>query len=142
MDETTSEALEQADEAALRRIRTVAGIMDDAVRVPGTNYTIGLDPIVGVLPGGGDLVAAGVSLYIVAEAAYLGVPFSTVVKMLGTVGLDFAAGSVPLVGTVFDMFWKANTRNVATIEEYLERRGSDGDTRGKEPISIDVSESE
>ena len=142
MDEKTREALDQADEAALRRVRTVAGLMDEAVRVPGTDYKVGLDPILGIVPGGGDLVSAGVSLYIVAEAAYLGVPLSTLVKMLGTVTVDVVGGSVPVLGTLFDAYWKSNKWNVATLEEYLGVEGKDESTDPAEPVSIDVTESE
>lgn len=142
MDEKTREALDQADEAALRRVRTVAGLMDEAVRVPGTDYKVGLDPILGIVPGGGDLVSAGVSLYIVAEAAYLGVPLSTLVKMLGTVTVDVVGGSVPVLGTLFDAYWKSNKWNVATLEKYLGVEGEDESTDPAEPVSIDVTESE
>lgn len=110
---------EEVDEAALRRMQTVADLMDEAVRVPGTDIKVGLDPILGVIPGAGDAVSAGISLYIVIEAANLGVPYGTVVKMLGNVAVDTAGGSVPVLGSIFDMFWKANTWNIELVEEAL-----------------------
>lgn len=139
MDETTREALDRADEAALRRVRTVARIMDEAVRVPGTDFKVGLDPVLGLVPGGGDLVSAGISLYIVAEAAYLGVPLSTVVKMLATVTVDVVGGSIPVVGAVFDAVWKTNAWNVAQLERYLGVESERADA--SEPVTIDVTES-
>ena len=107
----TMDLPESVDEPALRRVKTVARIMDEAVRIPGTNTWIGLDPVLGVVPGAGDAVAAGVSLYIVAEAAYLGVPLTTVVRMLANVTADAVLGSIPVVGPVFDTFLKANSRS-------------------------------
>ncbi|WP_313694660.1 DUF4112 domain-containing protein [Halorarum halobium] len=140
MDQATREALDRADEAALERVRTVAGLMDEAVRVPGTDFEIGLDPILGVVPGGGDVVAAGISLYIVAEAAYLGVPLTTLVKMLGTVSVDVVGGSIPVLGVVFDAFWKANAWNVASLERYLGVEGREDAMDEEGPITIDVTE--
>lgn len=134
---------ETADEAALERVRTVAHLMDEAIRVPGTDFRIGLDPVLGVLPGAGDLLSAAVSLYIVAEAAYMGVPLTTVVEMLGIVAVDAAVGSIPVVGDLFDAVWKANKRNVEKIEEFLDddvvARADDGDDG---PVTIDVSDPE
>lgn len=148
MDDPTDAEMDlpdTADEAALRRVRTVAHLMDDAVSVPGTDIRLGLDPILGVLPGAGDLLSSAVSLYIVAEAAYMGVPLTTVVKMLGNVGVDAAVGSIPVVGDVFDVFWTANVWNVEHIEEFLddevvERVDDDRDDDG--PVTIDVTDAE
>ncbi|MDH5021191.1 DUF4112 domain-containing protein [Halobacterium rubrum] len=103
---------ENVDEAALKRIETVAYVLDESVRVPGIGVRIGLDPILGALPVAGDLASAAFSLYIVAESAYLGVSFTTLVTMLGNITIDVAGGSIPYAGTVFDALWKANKRNV------------------------------
>ena len=110
------------EEEALERIRTVADLLDGAFEVPGTDYEIGLDPILGVVPAGGDATAAVISLYIVLEAANLGVPRNTILKMLALVGIDVVVGSVPLLGTVFDAVWKANQWNVSMIEEHVDSR--------------------
>lgn len=100
------------DDAAVRRMRTVAYLLDDSVPIPGTRFSVGIDPLLGVLPVSGDVVGAGLSLYIVAESARLGVSTPTLLRMLANVSLDFAAGSIPVVGTVFDAAWKANKRNL------------------------------
>lgn len=142
----TMDLPESVDEPALRRVKTVARVMDEAVRVPGTDIRVGLDPVLGVVPGAGDAVAAGVSLYIVAEAASLGVPLSTVVRMLANVTADAVLGSVPVVGPVFDTFLKANKWNVSYIEEFVaadEGAGeaaasTDADDEG--PVRIEISE--
>lgn len=101
------------DQAALERLQTVARLLDDLVPIPGTDYRIGLDPIVGNVPVVGDALSAGVSLYIVAESARLGVSFGTLVRMLATVAVDAVGGSIPVIGPVFDAVWKANKWNVA-----------------------------
>ena len=117
------------DEAAVRRMRFVARLLDDSVRVPGTRLRVGLDPILGVVPGAGDAIAAALSIYIVLESARLGVPFLTLLRMVANVSLDFAVGSVPLLGTVFDAVWKANRRNLRLALSHLE---------GRESVEIEV----
>lgn len=108
------------EEAALRRARAVSTLLDEAVRVPGTNFRVGLDPLVGVLPVGGDAVAAALSLYPILEAYRFDLPRRTLAKMVLLVAIDAVIGSVPVLGTVFDAFWKANTWNVQTLEEQLQ----------------------
>lgn len=108
--------------AALRRVGTVSHLLDEAVRVPGTNYRVGLDPILGILPVGGDAVAMILSLYPIAEAYRFGVPKRTLLWMLGRIGVDATVGSIPVLGTLFDAVWKANERNRRTLERHLDRR--------------------
>ena len=103
---------DSVDEAAVQRMRFVAHLLDDSIRLPGTEFRIGLDPIIGVLPVAGDAVAAALSGYIILESARLGVSYLTLLRMLANVGVDFAVGSVPVVGDIFDVAWKANVRNL------------------------------
>ena len=103
---------DSVDEAAVQRMRFVARLLDDSIRLPGTEFRIGLDPIVGLLPVAGDAVAAALSGYIILESARLGVSYLTLLRMLANVGVDFAVGSVPVVGDIFDVAWKANVRNL------------------------------
>ncbi|WP_240334709.1 DUF4112 domain-containing protein [Halorussus sp. MSC15.2] len=102
---------------AMERVRTVARLLDEAIELPVVNYKIGLDPILGILPVGGDAVSAAISLYIVAEGAQMGASRDTLLKMLFNVGVDAVIGSVPVLGTIVDAVWKANERNVALLEE-------------------------
>lgn len=95
-------------------------MLDDAVRVPGTDRKIGIDPIVGVLPVAGDAVMAALSGYIVVEALRLDVPRETVARMVGNVLVDFLGGSIPLIGDLFDATYKANVRNVELLEDALD----------------------
>lgn len=119
------------DQAAVDRIRLVARLLDEAVRIPGTDYRIGVDPIVGVAPGSGDAITGLASLYIVAESARLGVSPQTLLKMLVNVSIDVGGGSIPVVGTVFDAVWKSNKRNVELLVDELDaqaRRDQDAKT--------------
>ena len=120
--ETIRSALDASgnEQAALERVRLVARLLDEAVRVPGTDYRVGLDPILGILPGAGDAIAAALSLYPVVEAVRLGASKGTLAKMLFLVAVDFTVGSVPVLGTIFDAFWKANEWNADTIEKLVE----------------------
>ncbi|WP_432349933.1 DUF4112 domain-containing protein (plasmid) [Shinella yambaruensis] len=105
--------------ARLRRIRGLARLMDTALRVPGTRISLGADSVLGLLPGVGDFGAAAVSLFIVNEARRLGVPKDKLVRMLVNVGFDTVAGSVPLLGDVFDVYFKSNRRNLQFVLDHF-----------------------
>jgi hypothetical protein len=95
----------------------VASLLDDGIKLPGVDIRLGIDPVIGLLPVAGDTVAAIAGLYLVAEAVRLDVSKRTLVWMLVNLGVDFAVGSVPVVGDVFDLFFKANRRNVNLVLE-------------------------
>lgn len=102
----------------VQRLQRLARLWDAAIRVPG-GITIGLDPLVGLVPGVGDAVGALVSGYIVLEAARLGVPAVTLLRMLLNIAIDALVGSIPVAGDLFDFAWKSNLRNVALIEHHF-----------------------
>ena len=106
--------------ASLQRLRKLSRLLDNAIGLPGTNFRIGLDPILGLLPGAGDFVGTALSAYIVLEAARLGLPRATLGKMVFNIILEGAVGTVPVVGDLFDFAWKANTKNMALVEAHLE----------------------
>ncbi len=111
-----------ADAPALKRaaqIRTLARLLDSAVRVPGTSVRIGADSIIGLVPVVGDLAGAALSGYIVLSSARLGVPASTLVRMLINIGVDTVVGSVPVLGDMFDVGWRANLRNADLLDSHL-----------------------
>jgi len=110
----------QADSGSLRRVRTLSHLLDDAIRVPGTDVRIGLDPIIGIVPGVGDALTTALSLYVVLEAIKAGVPKTLLAKMLALIAVDALVGTIPFVGPVVDAFWKANEWNVSLLTEYLE----------------------
>lgn len=119
IDESSS-APTARERAAVRRTRGLARLLDDAVRVPGTNFRVGLDPITGIVPVAGDTVATLFALYPIAEAIRFGLPTSTILKMVLFVAVDGVVGSVPVLGTAFDAFWKANRWNARTLERHLQ----------------------
>ncbi|RVJ71713.1 DUF4112 domain-containing protein [Sinorhizobium medicae] len=103
----------------LRRIRGLARLMDTAVGIPGTRIRLGADSVLGLIPGVGDFAAAAVSLIIVNEARRLGVPNDKLAKMLVNVGFDTVAGSVPVLGDVFDVYFKSNRRNLQLVLDHF-----------------------
>lgn len=104
----------------LVRARAVARLLDSAVGIPGTRFRFGLDPLIGLVPGLGDLAGAALSGYIVLAGIRAGAPKPVVMRMLGNIALDSLLGAVPLLGDLFDASWKSNNRNVALIERHLE----------------------
>ncbi len=110
----------------LNRLRRLAWLIDGAFSLPGTRFRFGLNSIIGMLPVGGDAVLGVISLYIIYEAAQLGLPRSKLARMLANVGVEVLGGSVPVVGDLFDMALKANLRNLAIIEDHMRgaRRGA------------------
>ena len=110
-----------AAERDLRRARALARALDSAVRIPGTGFGVGLDPIIGLIPGVGDIAGGVLSGYIVIVAVRAGAPASVVARMVSNVALDSLIGTLPLVGDLFDFGWKANTRNVALLQQHIEQ---------------------
>lgn len=105
--------------ATLQRIRRLSRLMDTAIRIPGIKFRIGLDPIMGLIPGAGDLVSAAISAYIIFLAARFRLPRWALRQMIFNIGLEAVVGTVPLVGDVFDAAYKANIRNLAILEQHL-----------------------
>ena len=112
--------MDSAARRTLTRVRFVSRGLDDSIRIPGTNRQFGLDPVFNLVPVGGNALGTLFSLYPVVEAYRLGVPRWTLLRMLVNVGLDALGGSIPVLGVLFDAVWKANERNVALLEGYLE----------------------
>ena len=105
--------------SGVSRARALARLLDDLIRVPGTKFGVGLDPIIGLIPGLGDVIGGAMSGYILLVAAKEGVPKSVLMRMLGNIALDSLVGVVPLVGDLLDFGVKANRRNIDLLERYL-----------------------
>jgi hypothetical protein len=103
-----------------RSLDQLSHLMDGLFRVPGTGWRLGLDALVGLIPGVGDLAATAVSLYILAAGVRYRVPKVTLLRMAANVGVDYLLGAVPVVGDLFDAAWKSNQMNV----ELLRRRAA------------------
>ena len=105
--------------AKVRRLRRLAWLIDAAGRVPGTRFRFGLNSLIGLTPGAGDALLTAISLYIVYEAARLGVPRDKLLRMLVNVGVEAGLGAVPMLGDLLDVMWKANLRNIDILEEHF-----------------------
>jgi hypothetical protein len=110
----------------LARIEMLAHVMDSALVVPGTRIRLGLDSIVGLVPGIGDLASALVSSYIVWEARRLGLPRWKVARMVANIAVDTTIGAIPLVGDVMDVFFKSNRRNLKILRDHLDKDAGRG----------------
>jgi hypothetical protein len=108
-------------EQVLRRLDRFAHLSDSAYRIPIIGRRIGLDGLVGLVPGIGDGVTALAALYPVVEAWKLGVPKALLLRMLVNIGTDSVLGAVPIAGDLFDFAFKANRRNVALLRRHLGR---------------------
>jgi len=107
----------------IARIDALATLLDTAFILPGTNVRFGLDAIVGLVPGIGDVITTAMSLYIVHEARQVGAPPHIILRMLANVMLDGIVGAVPVVGDAFDVLWRANRRNMRLLQSWLDREG-------------------
>jgi hypothetical protein len=114
---TRPERIVYPESPRYRRIRTISTLMDQSIVLP-TGYRIGLDPLLGLLPGVGDVVSALISLYLVYEAARLGLRKRILAQMIGNIGIDTLVGSFPVLGDVFDAAWKSNMRNLRLLDRH------------------------
>ena len=117
------------DPRGLETLRRWARIFDSAFRIPGTGITFGLDPILGLIPGLGDLASPIMSLLFIWHGLRLGLPRVVLARMVLNVLIDASVGAIPVVGDVFDVGWKANTWNLALLERHAipGRRATSGD---------------
>jgi hypothetical protein len=98
-------------------LERLSWLMDDLIRIPGLNWRIGLDALVGLIPGFGDTATSLVSFYILVSAVRYRVPKVTLLRMGLNIGIDYVVGSLPVVGDVFDAWWKSNQMNVALLSK-------------------------
>src|SRR6266566_3457378 len=98
-------------------LERLSWVMDDLIRVPGLGWRFGLDAIVGLIPGFGDTATTLVSFYILVAAVRYRVPKVTLLRMGLNIGIDYVLGSLPLVGDIFDAWWKSNQMNVDLLRK-------------------------
>lgn len=103
----------------LDRIRKFSRLMDSAFRIPVIGFRFGLDPIIGLIPGAGDLVSTAFSAYLIYLATRFRLPPQVLYKMILNISLEAVVGMVPLVGDLFDAFYKSNMRNLELLERHL-----------------------
>lgn len=106
--------------ARLERLHQLSFWLDNVIRIPGTSYRIGIDPLLGLIPGGGDTAGLIMSAFIVLEAARMGASKSTLSMMAFNILLETLVGVVPGVGDLFDAAWKSNVKNIELLEQQLQ----------------------
>jgi len=110
------------DPAAVRqRIEAMELLLERAFTLPGTNYRIGLDVMLDLIPVVGDVIAAAMGAWIVWEARNLGMSKWHIARMSGNVGVDFLLGAIPWIGAIPDFFFRSNSRNLRIIKRYLDK---------------------
>jgi Domain of unknown function (DUF4112) len=120
--------------AAERRIGRVTRLLDELISVPGTSVKVGLDPVIGVIPVVGDVVAAGVGAWLIAEAANFGVPRIVLGRMVLNLLVDLGIGAIPLLGDVYDLFFRSNSRNLELFRRHALDPGAS--TRGERAFFV------
>lgn len=118
----TQQPTEVQKRATLRRLEKFSRFTDSSIGVPFTRFKIGVDAIIGLLPGVGDMVGLVLSAYVLAEAQRVGASRAVKLRMLRNMGIDFLGGLLPVVGDAFDAIYKANTRNTLLLKRYLEEQ--------------------
>ncbi|RMB23942.1 DUF4112 domain-containing protein [Haloplanus aerogenes] len=121
VDRDTAPARNPATAVDLQRLRDLSHLLDDSIRVPGTDFRIGIEPLIGLLPVVGDAVGLAISTYVFAVAARSGVPRATLGRVAVVLWIDAVGGAVPVLGDLFDAYWKANLR----VSDLLDARLDD-----------------
>jgi len=119
MDFRSLERLDQLDR--------LATLLDDRFTIPGTDWRVGIDAIIGLIPGVGDLAGAAMSTYIIWKARQLGASRWAQSRMAGNILIETTIGAIPVIGDIFDARWKANRRNLRILRKNLAKRGRPGE---------------
>ncbi|MGB1311811.1 MAG: DUF4112 domain-containing protein [Leucothrix sp.] len=118
---TKPSAAQQAEnQRKLKSLDRLAWLLDSSIKIPGTNRTVGLDGIIGLVPGIGDVFAGLLSGYIIIKALLMGLPIFVIAQMVMNMILEGVIGVIPLFGDIFDFIFKSNRRNVRLMQSYFE----------------------
>ena len=109
-------------EALVQSVEKLARLMDSRFNIPGIPIRLGLDTIIGLIPGIGDTIGLGISGYIIAQSKRIGVNRTTIYKMIANVFIDWLIGIVPILGDLFDWGWQANNRNAGLLRQHFEKQ--------------------
>ena len=115
MNDEEKEILEEK----LTRLRQLSENLDESFTIPGTNIKFGIDALIGLVPGGGDLIGSLFSLYLLRTAMRMKLPKSAILSIMFNIIIDTTIGIIPIAGDIFDVFWKSNKRNMRIIEKNL-----------------------
>jgi len=108
-------------ESIRQRVEAMEHLLERSITIPGVNFPIGLDFVIGLVPVIGDVITASMGAYIVWEAKNLGMSRWQLTRMAANVGIDTVVGAVPLVGDAFDLVWRSNTKNLKMIRKHIEK---------------------
>ena len=106
---------------AIRRMEMMAKLLDNAFVIPGTNQRVGIDAIIGLVPGLGDIATTLLSSYVIWEARNLGVSRVAIARMLTNLAIHASVGAIPILGDVFDAFFRVNQRNMRIVRAQLDK---------------------
>ena len=106
---------------AIRRMEMMAKLLDNAFVIPGTNQRVGIDAIIGLVPGLGDIATTFLSSYVIWEARNLGVSRVAIGRMLTNLAIHASVGAIPILGDVFDAFFRVNQRNMGIVRAQLDK---------------------
>lgn len=112
------------DREAMEKIVKLARLLDDAFRIPGTNFRVGIDGILGLIPGIGDASSAVLAAVMIVSARRLGASRWTIARMVANTTLDVTVGAIPLIGDAWDFFFKSNRRNLRLLERELAKKAA------------------
>ncbi|WP_026286863.1 DUF4112 domain-containing protein [Gilvimarinus chinensis] len=114
------QSLQAERQAILNRLETFSRVMDSSLRIPFTNFHIGFEAIIGLIPFVGDIAGLLLSSYVLLEAQKAGASTGVKLKIMSNMAIDFCGGLIPVVGDVFDAYFKANTRNTRILRKHLQ----------------------
>jgi hypothetical protein len=112
--------IEQTFPKELEYAEKLVQLMDDQFKIPFLNFRFGIDPIIGLVPWAGDVISFIISALIVTSFVRNGVPFLVILRMIANIVLDLIVGGIPVLGSVWDFFFKANRKNLKLAREYFE----------------------
>jgi uncharacterized protein DUF4112 len=113
-------AAEEGNLLSDENLEYLVALLDDIFRIPLTGIRFGLDPVIGLIPGAGDWITGAVSFLVLVAGWQRGLPRVALTRMVVNIGIDSLAGTVPLLGDVFDVGWKSNRKNFALLQAYRE----------------------
>lgn len=124
-DIPTLDSYEDEWSARIRRVENIANLLDSQFRIPGTNFKLGWDGLIGLIPGIGDTITLIPQCYLLYEAIRLKVGWSVILKMLLNVLIDWLIGLIPVLGDFFDIVFKSNLRNAQLVAEAMRQKRAD-----------------
>jgi hypothetical protein len=116
--------LEPNIQAKLDRLTKLEWALERAITLPIIGKKAGLDAVLGLIPGAGDLIAGALGSYIIVEAVHARAPKWLIARMMWNLGFDTTLGAVPIVGDIFDLFFASNTKNIKLLKAHLEKQAA------------------